>query len=160
MAVLKMPMPHHIWLRKGEIAVLTPKSFDLVAKKVVVGAEDTKNGKEAKLPLPKAMVADLKKWLAGKRGLLFPGLAKKDTAKMIRRDLKALGIPYKTEVGERCFHASTRNTYISTLFDLGLPLAQIQRSARHGDIRTTLKYGKPKADETSFVELLDYPGLT
>lgn len=147
-------------LRKGEIAVLTPKSFDLTARKIFVGAEDTKNGKEAKLPLPKAMVADLKKWLAGKRGLLFPGLAKKDAAKMIRRDLEALGIPFKTEVGERCFHAATRNSYISALFDLGLPLAQIQRSARHSDIRTTLKYGKPKADEASFVDQLDYPGLT
>ena len=146
-------------LRRGEIATLTPKSFDLVAKKVVVGAGDTKNGKEAKLPLPKAMVADLEKWLTGKRGLLFPGLATKDTAKMIRRDLKALGIPYKTEVGERPFH-SLRNTFISHLFDLGLPLAQIQRSARHSDIRTTLKYGKPKADEANFVDQLDYPGLT
>jgi hypothetical protein len=39
-------------------------------------------------------------------------------------------------------------------------LAQIQRSARHGDIRTTLKYGKAKADEANFVDQLDYPGLT
>jgi integrase len=146
-------------LRRGEIATLTPKSFDLAAKKVVVGAEDTKNGKEANLPLPKAMIADLKKWLVGKRGPLFPGLAKKDTAKMIRRDLEALGIPYKTGIGERCFHA-LRNTFISRLFDAGLPLAQIQRSARHGDIRQTLKYGKAKADEASFVDQLDYPGLT
>ena len=146
-------------LRKGEIAVLTPKSFDLTARKIFVGAEDTKNGKEANLPLPKAMVADLMKWLAGKRGLLFPGLAKKDAAKMIRRDLEVLGIPYESEVGNRPFH-SLRNTFISHLFDLGLPLAVIQRKARHGDIRTTLKYGKPKADEASFVELLDYPGLT
>jgi integrase len=146
-------------LRRKEIATATPKSFNLVARTIFVEDEDTKNGKEANLPLPKAMVADLKKWLIGKRGLLFPGLATKDTAKMIRRDLEALGIPYKTEVGNRCFH-SLRNTYISTLFDLGLPLAQIQRSARHSDIRTTLRYGKPKSDETSFVDQLDYPGLT
>jgi hypothetical protein len=39
-------------------------------------------------------------------------------------------------------------------------LAQIQRSARHSDIRTTLKYGKAKADEASFVDQLDYPCLT
>jgi integrase len=146
-------------LRRKEIATATPKSFDLTARKIFVKDEDTKNHKMAELPLPKAMVADLRKWLTGKRGLLFPGLATKDTAKMIRRDLSDLGIPYKTEVGSRCFH-SLRNTYISTLFDLGLPLAQIQRCARHGDIRVTTKYGKPKADETTFVDQLDYPGLT
>ena len=146
-------------LRRGEISTLTPKSFDLVARKVFVRSADTKNKQEADLPLPAKMVEDLKVWLAGKRGVLFPGLAKKDTAKMLKRDLELAGLVYQTEKGCRCFHA-LRNTFISSLFDQGLPLAVIQRKARHSDIRMTLKYGKPKDDEASFVELMDYPGLT
>jgi integrase len=113
------PAQRVVGTAQGELATLTPKSIDLAAKKITVGAEDTKNGKEANLPLPKVMVADIKKWLAGKRGPLFPDLAKKDAAKMIRRDLEALSIPDKTGIGERCFHAATRNTYISRLFDAG-----------------------------------------
>jgi integrase len=59
----------------------------------------------------------------------------------------------------RCFH-SLRNTYVSQLFDAGLTIDQVQRFARHSDVRPTTKYAKPKADEALLVDDLHYPGLT
>jgi integrase len=59
----------------------------------------------------------------------------------------------------RCFHA-LRNTYISQLFDAGLHTAQVQRLARHKDVRQTIKYEKRRTGEAGLVDRLDYPGLT
>lgn len=146
-------------LRRSEIASLVPASFDIPARSVVVTAENTKAKKTAILPLTRKMLPDLEKWLCGKRGALFPGLAKKRTRKIIKLDLEAVGIPYKTEVGTRCFHA-LRNTYISQLFDAGLNIGQVQRRARHSDVRLTMKYAKPRADETDLVDRLEYPSLS
>ena len=53
-----------------------------------------------------------------------------------------------------------RNTYISQLFEAGLSVAQVQRFARHSDVRLTMKYAKPRADEATLVDDLTYPGLT
>jgi integrase len=105
------------------------------------------------------MLADLQKWLAGKHGHLFPGLRDKKTSDMIRRDLEAAGLPYTTDEGRRCMHA-LRNTYISQLFDAGLDIAQVQRLARHKDVRQTIKYEKRRTGEAGLVDRLDYPGLT
>ena len=110
-------------------------------------------------PINRSMIPDLRKWLAPIRGLLFPGLRDKRTRKMIKLDLEAAGLPFKTVVGSRCFHA-LRNTYISQLFDAGLTINQVQRCARHTDIRLTTKYDKPRADEASLVDGLNFPGLT
>ena len=78
---------------------------------------------------------------------------------MIKLDLEAADLPFKTEVGTRCFHA-LRNTYVSQLFDAGLSIDQVQRFARHSDVRLTMKYAKPRADEAALIDDLDYPGLT
>jgi integrase len=145
-------------LRRKEVGSLRPESFDLQARKVFVSSKRTKNKKAATLPLPPKMVEDLTKWLRGKRGLLFPNLEKTPTHKMLRRDLKMAKIPFVTDQGRRPFH-SLRNTFISCLFDAGLPLAVIQRKARHSDIRLTQRYGKPKVGEDAYVDSLDYPGL-
>ena len=146
-------------LRGSELAVLEPSSFDLATRTVTVAAAYTKAKVAAVLPLTKAMIPDLRRWLATGRGPLFPGLRDKKTSDMIRRDLEAAGLPYTTKEGSRCFHA-LRNTYISQLFDAGLNIAQAQRRARHKDVRQTMKYAKPRADEAALVDDLNYPGLT
>ena len=69
------------------------------------------------------------------------------------------GLSYKTDVGSRCFR-SLRNTYVSQLFDAGLTVDQVQRFARHSDVRLTMKYAKPRAGEAALIDDLDYPGLT
>jgi len=145
-------------LRRGELASLTPESFDWGGRTVVVEAAYTKDSKKAVQPLNKAMIPDLKKWVAGKSGILFPGLADKRTTKMMEVDLATAGLPFRTETGSRCFHC-LRNTYISSLFDIGLSVAQVQRLARHKDVRQTMKYGKPKSDEQTLVDGLEYPGV-
>ena len=146
-------------LRRGELAALEPSSFDLATRTVTVAAAYTKAKVTAVLPLNRAMIPDLKKWLAAGQGYLFPGLRDKRTPKMIKLDLEAAGLPFKTDVGSRCFHA-LRNTYVSQLFDAGLTIDQVQRFARHSDVRLTMKYAKPRADEAALVDDLNYPGLT
>jgi hypothetical protein len=81
-------------------------------------------------------VADLQRWVSGKLGPIFPGLATKRTRKLIKLDLAEAGIPHKTDVGVRCFH-SLRNTYISALFDSGASMPSTQRLARHSVQVTT-----------------------
>jgi integrase len=146
-------------LRRGELAALEPSSFNLTTRTVTVPAAYTKAKVRAIQPINRSMIPDLRKWLAPIRGPLFPGLRDKRTRKMIKLDLEAAGLPFKTAVGSRCFHA-LRNTYISQLFDAGLTINQVQRCARHTDIRLTTKYDKPRADEASLVDDLNYPGLT
>ena len=146
-------------LRRGELASLEPSSFNLATRTVTVEAAYTKAKITAVLPLSKAMIPDLENWLAENQGPLFPGLRDKRTRKMIKLDLEAAGLPFKTEVGTRCFHA-LRNTYVSQLFDAGLSIDQVQRFARHSDVRLTMKYAKPRADEAALIDDLDYPGLT
>jgi len=146
-------------LRRGELAALEPSSFDLATRTVTVAAAYTKAKVTAVLPLNRAMIPDLQKWLAGVQGPLFPGLRDKRTRKMIKLDLEAAGLPFKTDVGSRCFHA-LRNTYVSQLFDAGLTIDQVQRFARHSDVRLTMKYAKPRVDEATLIDDLDYPGLT
>ncbi len=87
------------------MAALVPASFNLANRTVTVAAAYTKAKITAVLPLNKAMIPDLQKWLAGVRGPLFPGLRDKRIRKMIKLDLEAAGLPFKTEVGSRCFHA-------------------------------------------------------
>jgi integrase len=146
-------------LRRGELAVLNPSSFDLATRTVTVAAAYTKAKVMAVLPLNRSMIPDLQKWIAGIRGPLFPGLREKRTRKMIQLDLAEAGLPYRTELGSRCFH-SLRNTYVSQLFDAGLTIDQVQRFARHSDVRLTMKYAKPRAGEAALIDDVAYPGLT
>ena len=61
-------------LRRGELAALEPSSFDLATRTVTVVAAYTKAKVTAVLPLNRAMIPDLRKWLAAGQGPLFPGL--------------------------------------------------------------------------------------
>src|SRR5262249_35376830 len=66
-----------------------------------------------------------------------------ETAKAIRVDLEAAGIPYSTEEGVADFH-SLRTYYVSALVRSGASISEIGRLARHAKPETTLKhYPKP-----------------
>jgi integrase len=142
--------------RRSELAALTPASFDLAARTVIIPGKFTKNGDQAVQPLHRQLAEELRPWLATQAGHLFPGLAGKRTRKMIKLDLEEAEIPHKTEVGVRCFH-SLRNSYISGLLDQGVPLTAVQRLARHSTPTLTAKYGKPANGETALVDVLPYP---
>jgi len=50
------------------------------------------------------------------------------------------GIPYETEDGIADFHASGRHTHITELLRNGATLPEVQKLARHLDIKMTMKY--------------------
>ena len=81
-------------LRRGELQSLTPESFNLEGSPAVVSlpGRDTKNSDDAIQPLPAHVVPALRSWLASKpvgRSLWPP---ERNTALMVRTDLKAAGI--------------------------------------------------------------------
>src|SRR5512135_2604790 len=81
-------------------------------------------------PLPPALAARLAPWLAtlapGRPIFPVPG----KTAEMIKRDLKAAGIPYETPSGVIDFHA-LRAAYVSNLVASGASVKTCQVLARH-----------------------------
>jgi integrase len=104
--------------RVSEIASLTPESFDLNPKHptVTVQAAHSKHRREDVQPIAKSLAAVLQPWLEtrepGERVFALP--ASSNTAKMIRVDLAAAGIEYRTSDGVADVHA-LRHTFITAL---------------------------------------------
>ena len=114
-------------LRKGEMASLTPASFDLEAEQptVTVQAGASKHRRKDVLPLHPDFVPMLREWIKGlePNEPLFPKLATRRTDVMIRHDLETAGIPYKTDEGIADFHAAGRHTHITELLRNGASVA-------------------------------------
>ena len=131
-------------LRKGELASLSPKSFDLDAERptVTVEAGHSKHRRKDVLPLHPELVAELRKWFVGlaPSDKLFPDLAGKNTADMVKYDLEKIGIPYRNDAGVADFHAAGRHTHITELVRSGASLPEVKELARHSDIKMTMKY--------------------
>ncbi len=131
-------------LRKGELASLSPKSFDLDADRptVTVEARHSKHRRKDVLPLHPELVAELRKWFDGlaPSDKLFPDLAGKNTADMVKYDLERIGIPYRNDAGVADFHAAGRHTHITELVRSGASLPEVKELARHSDIKMTMKY--------------------
>ena len=129
--------------RRGELASLTPASFDLEVPRPIVTVEATasKHRRKDVLPLHRHLVPMVLEWTAdlADNEPLFPGLAKRKTYKMFQRDLREAGIPYKTEAGYADFHAC-RHTFITGLIKSGATLAETKELARHCDVRMTMRY--------------------
>jgi integrase len=130
--------------RRSELASLTPDSFDLAAPTVAVEAGYTKNRQPAKQPLPAALAASLAPWLSEKPAgqLLWPGVKwQNQSARMIRKDLEAAGIPYEVKgaAGSQFadFH-SLRHTFITMLARNGVHPKEAQALARHSTISLTM----------------------
>lgn len=131
-------------LRRAEIASLSPSSFHLTLRNphVIVAADATKNGEQASLPLHRDLLPIIERRIRklGPLEPLFPGLARLRTAKMVRLDSKAAGIPYKDDRGQiGDFHA-LRHTYITSLWETGATAAVVQALARHSTVVLTMRY--------------------
>lgn len=130
---------YYTGLRKSEIASLTPESFK--AKQITIEATISKHRREDVIPTHKALLAAIKPHLktikAGEP--LFPKQGKRDAAKMMKADLKAAGIPYKTDEGYADFHAG-RHTFITRLLGSGVSVVDTMALARHSDVKMTMKY--------------------
>jgi integrase len=130
-------------LRRKEIASLTASSFRLDddPPTLAVEAADSKHRRKDLLPLHHELVVKLRVWLAGLKpsDKLFPGLARKDTAKLIKADLKRAGLEYRSIEGFADFHA-TRHTYITQLLRSGASLPVTKELARHSNVNQTMQY--------------------
>jgi hypothetical protein len=120
---------------------LTPESFRLTGPEpsVLLAAGATKNRRPAEQPIPLALARDLAGWLRDKpaRASVFPLHHK--TAKAIREDLAAAGIPYETDEGVADFH-SLRAYFVSALVRAGASIKEVQTLARHAKPQTTLNH--------------------
>ena len=130
--------------RKGEIASLTPVSFNLDANPptITVDAADSKHRRKDVLPLHPELVAMLRDWLKGMKPTdrLFPRLAGKKTWVMVKNDLERAGIPYRNHAGIADFHAAGRHTHITELLRNGASIPEAQKLARHSDVKMTMRY--------------------
>jgi len=132
-------------LRANELASLTPESFDLGGDPptVTVEAICSKHRKRDVLPIRPDLAAIVKEHLAvqgvasGER--LWPGTwNKKASAKMLRVDLAAAGIPYRDETGRVFDFHALRHQFISNLARAGAHPKEAQTLARHSTITLTM----------------------
>ena len=135
--------------RADELRSLTAESFRLDRQEpsVQLRASSAKDRRPADQPIPSTLARDLRDWLQGKPAgqSVFP--LNHDTARAIRGDLEAAGIPYETEDGVADFHA-LRSYFISALIRSGASISEVHKLARHAKPETTLKhYAKVSAHD-------------
>jgi integrase len=127
--------------RAQELRTLTPEGFHLNGSdpSVILAASATKNRRPAEQPVPVALARDLAAWLADRPAgsSVFP--LHHETAKAIRVDLAAAGIPYETDEGVVDFH-SLRACFVSALVRAGASIKEVQALARHAKPQTTLNH--------------------
>ena len=141
--------------RRKELAALTLRSFRLDDEVPAVRVKliEAKSRREDWIPLHPALVVRFRAWLASRpivsldaplfelrtRGGYF-----RCTAKMMRADLEAAGLPYKDEEGLFAdFHAN-RAAFVTALDSADVTTLRVQLLARHTDPKTTAKYRKTR----------------
>ncbi len=132
-------------LRAGALASLTPRSFDLdnCPPTVTVEAGYSKHRRRDVLPVRPDLATTVREHLARHRlahdDLLWPGSwSRKASAKMLRIDLAAAGIPYR-DAADRIFDFhSLRHQFISNLARGGAHPKEAQALARHSTITLTM----------------------
>jgi integrase len=143
-------------LRYSEIASIRPESFDWSAPSVTAAAAYTENGKSATLPLPRDLANDLATYVARSPAgtPIFP-LPVGKGAKMLRRDLRAAGIPYADASG-LVFDFHSLRCEMATLADAaGVSPRVVQKMMRASTLELTGRYTRPRAvDIEAAAELL------
>jgi integrase len=170
--------------RRNELNSLTPDSIDFENLLITVEAGYTKNREQASQPIRRDLAVELKGFIESRNiaqdEKLWPRMTKQ-TAKMIKRDLKAARASWLDEVegAERTkreradilvyedsagrfadFHA-LRHSYISLITRGGVHPKLAQQLARHSDINLTMtRYSHAlMADEAEALGVLpSFPG--
>ena len=128
--------------RRGEIASLTPASFELDASPatVRVPAGMSKNRKETLLPLHPAFVKQIRSWLGGRQpdAPCWPGTWTDRSSQMLQVDLAAGGIPYRDEAGKVFDFHALRHHMVTSLARNGVHPSMAKRLARHSTIELTM----------------------
>jgi integrase len=137
--------------RKKEVNSLTPESFDLDGPSPVVRlkAADAKARRKADLPFPAEYVPAFRAWLATKPPGKPPWrLRSNATIRMMAKDLKAAGIPYRDEQGRCAGLHGFRMTRSTLLVRAGFDVKTVQAASRHKDVKMTLEtYTAEAGDE-------------
>ena len=152
-------------LRKSEIASLSSRSFNLSADPptVTVQAAFSKHRRQDTLPLHPDLAAELPDWLVGldPDALLFPGLARKKTFRMVQHDLATAKIAYVTEDGGHLDFHGLRHSFITHLLLSGASIIEARDLARHTDIRMTGRYAQLNtADKAAALGNMSLPQIT
>ncbi|MEO0588364.1 MAG: tyrosine-type recombinase/integrase [Planctomycetota bacterium] len=119
--------------RASELRSLHPDSFSLdsAPPHITVEAAYSKRGRDDIQPIRDDLAKRLRPWLAtklvGKRVLALPH----DTARMMRRDLRAAEIPIQDDQGRVVDFHALRHTYITRLVASGASVKVAQELARH-----------------------------
>ena len=126
-------------LRANEIRSLTVSAFNFAKDTVTVQAGFTKNKETAIMDLKHSTAARFKTFLTGKLPNVKIFAMPTSTAKMIRKDLEAAQIPYKTDDGQVDFHG-LRHSFITNLTRQGVHPKDAQVLARHSTITLTMDF--------------------
>jgi integrase len=140
---------YNVGLRKSEMASLTRESFDLSSDEptVTVEAAYSKRRRRDTIVLPKEVVPLLDFSGVEDGEPLFPRLSQRKTNVMIRRDLEAAGLAYRTEKGKYRDLHSLRHGYITRVWQAGASPVVARSLARHSDLRETMRYSHVTQDE-------------
>lgn len=131
-------------LRRGELRRLTPANvrLDLDPPEVRLDAR-TKGRREVRQPLPPGVAAELAPLVAATPAgsPLWPGTWWEKSAKLLRHDLRAAGVPYLFDAGTGPkvldLH-SLRHGFATALVESGASVKEVQELLRHSDPRLTL----------------------
>lgn len=124
-------------LRANELRSLTVSSFNFDGRTVTVQAGYAKNKKLSTLPLKPQTAETLRSYLSGKLPHIRAFAIPDKPSEMIKRDLDAAKIPYRTDKGTGDFH-SLRHSFISSLARAGVHPSVAQALARHSTITLTM----------------------
>ena len=129
-------------LRRGELASLTRSSFDLdgSAPTVTVEAAYSKHRREDVLPLRCELADVLRVHLAGKLpdAPAFAVPQRGESAKMLRADLEAAGLPYHDDAGRVFDFHALRHQFGSNLAAAGVRPHVAKSLMRHSTITLTM----------------------
>ncbi len=151
--------------RAHELSSLRKADFQLGDNYATVHchAAYTKNRKHVEQPLPPWIIPVLQAFLnkLEPSARLWPNEWYRRACYMLRQDLTAAGIPYKTSEGYFDFH-SFRGQYITELASVTHNIKVLQTLARHADVRLTLhRYAKARpAEIAAATAALPVPMLT
>jgi integrase len=130
-------------LRRGELADLRVCDLELdgPVPRINLPADLTKNRKAAQLLLRGDLAAELVDWLkaTGRSGVDTVFRVPVELVKILKRDLKLAGIPYRDDQGRTQDVHALRHTTATFLSRAKVPPAVAQRIMRHSDIKLTLE---------------------
>ncbi len=125
-------------LRAKECKSLKVCSFDFTNRTVTVMSTNTKNKKEAVLPLRPDTASELQSFVAGKMPSVQVFNMPYKTANMLKVDLEAVNIPYVDDAGLYADFHALRHSTGSLLVASGVHPKVVQSIMRHSDINLTM----------------------